>query len=86
MDGYATEQGLLGNLGTGSSVWMVMLQSRGAVLNCNKGDCVVGNMWTTPLTTPIFCMYGKNVLVKLVYVKVLQEGESESRIVAFFFY
>ena len=33
-----------------------------------------------------FCMYDNNMLVKPVYLKVLQEGESKYRVVAFFFY
>ena len=32
-----------------------------------------------------FCMYDDNVLVELVYVKVLKEGESEYRVAAFFY-
>ena len=32
-----------------------------------------------------FCMYDNNVLVKPMYVKVSKEGESEYRVVAFFF-
>ena len=43
----------------------------------------MGNVWTTPLATPIFYMYGNKLLVKLVYVKVLKEGESMYRVVAF---
>ena len=50
------------------------------------GGCVVGNMWTTPLTTPTFCKYDNNVLFKPVHVKVLKQGESEYTVVAFFFY
>ena len=35
---------------------------------------------------PHFCMYDVNVLVKPVYVKVLEEEESKYRVVAFLFY
>ena len=31
-----------------------------------------------------FCKYNNNLLVKPVYVKVLKEGESEYKVVAFF--
>ena len=36
---------------------MVKLRLSGVVLKCNKGGCVVGYMWITPLTAPILaCM------------------------------
>ena len=57
---------------------------RGVVLKL--GGRVVENMWTTPLTTPIFCMYDNDGLFKPAYMKVLIEGERMYRAVAFFFY
>ena len=33
-----------------------------------------------------FCMHDNDVLVKLVCVKVLKEGEGQYRVLAFFFY
>ena len=35
---------------------------------------------------PHFCMYDNSVPVKLGYMKVLKEGESEYRVVELFFY
>ena len=39
-----------------------------------------------PLITPILCIYGNDVLVKPVYVKVLKEGDGKYRVVTFSFY
>ena len=57
---------------------------KGVVLKL--GGRVVENMWTMPLSTPIFCMYDNDGLFKPAYMKVLIEGESKYRAVAFFFY
>ena len=50
---------------------------------------MVGNMWTKlvdHVDQAYFAMYDNNMLVKPAYMKVLQEGESKYRVVAFFFY
>ena len=55
------------------------------VTSCNKGlRCRRYVEYTFNHTH--FCIYDNNGPVKPVYVKVLKEGESEYRVVAFFFY
>ena len=53
--------------------------------NFSKEGYIVGNMWTTPSTTPIFeCM--TICVCQLVCEKLLKEGESKYRIIAFSFF
>ena len=56
-----------------------------ASLNYNKEGFVVGKLGTTPLATPILCIYDNNLHVTAVYVIVLREGEIQFSIVAYFY-
>ena len=68
-----------------SAINRVQHVHRAVVLKLQQGGLCCSKYVDHAFNRANFCLYDKNVLVKPVCVKLFKEGESEYRVVAFFY-